>query len=223
MESDFRGSKWDYYDKLGIVSALKVSGSVLDFGGGSGILAYQLRKLGYDAEVFELGKALAEISEGLFGLKTHHDLERLIATRKAAFDVIFAHHVLEHIDDLSLVFNCFSKLLADNGLIIVFVPNHGADQWKGFPGATLDSAHVCAFDLKFFNSNMNRFGFNCVTFSSPYAFRSTGQAGNVTQEGRGPELAMIAWKAGNPPPIALERWPYALPDLEDSVRAQAGC
>lgn len=223
VQQGFRGTKWDYYDKLSLLHAVKPGGRALDFGGGSGIITRQLRDLGYDAELFEICAGLREISVGVLGLNTFSDIGALLAQRPGAYDVIHLHHVLEHIDDLPAVFRVFDQLLKPDGLLAFFVPNHGARIWAGAGAATLDSAHVNAFEASFFARNIERFGFKCVAFSTPYAFADEGILGKDTYGALGNELAVLAWKKDQPTPAQLARVPYQLPDLRNSARAQLGC
>lgn len=218
----FRGTKWDYYDKLSLLQAVKPSGRVLDYGGGSGIITWQLRDLGYDAELLEICTGLREISVDLLGLNTFVDVEELLVQRRGAYDMVLLHHVLEHLDDLPAVFRVLDQLLKPDGLLVLFAPNHAARVYAGVGAATLDSAHVCAFDAAFFARNMERFGVRCVTFSTPYAFSDDGALGQDTYGARGKELAVFAWRIDQPTPVPLARVPHQMPDLRDSVRAQLG-
>jgi len=220
----FRESHWDYYDKLSMITAVRpLKGRLLDFGGGSGLLARECKQLGFDAEVFELCTQLRGISNALLGLVTHNDLNTLLSTNEKDFDVVILHHVLEHIDDLPSAFQGFNRLLRDDGLFVLFVPNRLGKRYRGDPAATLDSVHVSAFDAEFFKNNMHRFGLDCVTFTTPYAFRASGTYAEETRCALGTELAVFAWKTGSPTPEPLKQWPYSLPDLGDSWRAQGYC
>jgi 2-polyprenyl-3-methyl-5-hydroxy-6-metoxy-1,4-benzoquinol methylase len=221
-KTKLRETKWDYYDKLSLIQAVKPSGRVLDFGGGSGIIAYQLAELGYDAELFDISIALQVISRELLGIPSYDDVCSLVSQRAAQFDIILLHHVLEHIEYLPDVFSLLDCLLKRDGLLAIFVPNYGASCWLGTPAATLDSAHVCAFDASFFHRNIDRFGFCCVTFSMPYAFAKDDEASDKTRRAFGKELAIFAWKKDQPAFEAFRKWPYNLPDLRNSIRAQCG-
>lgn len=220
----FRSTKWDYYDKLSIVRALKSRGRVLDFGGGSGIIAFQLTELGFDVEVFEVAVQLREISEGLLRIPTHGSLSDLRSPDKSgAYDVVFSHHVLEHLDRLDETLSLWKHILRKDGLIVSFVPNGGSRQHGGDLAATIDSAHICAFEASFFQRNLSRVGLKCATFSTPYAFEEGTPEAGQTKAAEGRELAFVAWHEDQPTPKELEDWPYRLPSIKHSKRAQAGC
>lgn len=55
------------------------------------------------------------------------------------FDVITLWHVFEHVDDLELIVNQFHRLLADNGRLVIAVPNYKSydaelygDKWAAY-------------------------------------------------------------------------------------------
>ncbi len=221
-KTKFRDTKWDYYDKLSLIAAVKPSGHVLDFGGGSGIIAYQLRELGYQTELFELCSELQVISRELLGISSYDNVDSLVTQRASQFGVILLHHVLEHINHLPNVFSLLNQLLKPDGLLAMFVPNRVASCYQGVATATLDSAHTCAFEASFFHENIERFGFRCVAFSMPYAF-ADDEAGEITRQSLGKELAVFAWKKNQSTFGPLRQWPYQLPDLRNSSRAQSGC
>lgn len=217
----FRGTKWDYYDKISLLQRVSASGRVLDFGGGSGVIAYQLQACGFDVDLFELSAESAAIASELLHLPVITDVERLRG--RPGYDLILLHHVLEHVSDLPAVFGLLRHLLTPTGLLWLFVPNAGAESWSDAPETVLDSAHVCAFEPAFFRQNLHRFGFDGVVYSTPYCFVESGTAAEVTRYARGRELAVTAWRSGSPVPEQFRRWPYDLPDLSGSVRAQASC
>lgn len=223
FRNKFRDSRWDYYDKLSLVTAVKAGGELLDFGGGSGIVSWQLQELGFRVTLFEINPQMKMISEDLLGLKRWSTYDALQEAEDRTFDVIFSHHVLEHLEDLRPVLATFHRLLRDDGLLALFVPNGGNRELDGNVAEVLDAAHVSAFEADFFQRNLARFGFEGRTFSMPYAFTSTGPSSEITRRAEGIELALFAWKLGQAPPRALAEWPYQLPNLEHSARAQAGC
>lgn len=223
FHNQFRGSRWDYYDKISLVTAARPGGDLLDFGGGSGIVSWQLQASGYRVTLFEINPHMKVISEDLLGLKRLSSSEALSAAADRSFDVIFSHHVLEHVEDLRPILSDFHRLLRDDGLLALFVPNGGSHTLNGDVAGVLDAAHVSAFEADFFQRNLPRFGFECRTFSTPYSFTGEGPQARTTRRAEGIELAIFAWKAGHAPPPALADWPYRLPNLEHSARAQAGC
>jgi 2-polyprenyl-3-methyl-5-hydroxy-6-metoxy-1,4-benzoquinol methylase len=221
-EENFRGTKWDYYDKISLIRSACPGGRVLDFGGGSGVIASQLRTSGYEVSLFEVSPESGEIARDLLRLDTITEPE-VLRSAGVLYDVILLHHVLEHVDDLPGLFALLNDVLAPGGMLWIFVPNGGAANWHGAPWRVLDASHICAFEPEFFGRNLTRFGFEGVTFSTPYAFDSPGPDAEATREARGNELALVAWREGALPPEPFRQWPYRLPDLRGSVRAQAGC
>jgi 2-polyprenyl-3-methyl-5-hydroxy-6-metoxy-1,4-benzoquinol methylase len=218
----FRGTKWDYYDKISLLQSVIPSGRTLDFGGGSGVIAYQLQECGFDADLFEVSEESGTIAREVLQVPTITDVETL-RTRRGEYDLILLHHVLEHVDDLRALFDLLDHVLAPGGIVWCFVPNAGATEWRDAPETVLDAAHVCAFEPEFFHRNLRTLRMDGVVFSTPYAFAGDDAAAETTRDARGRELAVAAWRINSPTPAALESWPYHLPDLRRSLRAQAGC
>lgn len=219
-EENFRNTKWDYYDKLSLITAIKSSGRLLDYGGGSGIISSQLSELGFDVTLFEVCRKMRSISVDMLNINTCNNIGRVLEQYHHSYDIVFLHHVLEHIDNLCMAFSHFDQLLKQDGLLVIFVPNAGFSPKD--PGASLDSAHCCAFDANFFKRNLPLFGLQGVTFSQPYAFDNS-ELGDRTRNAKGNELAIFAWRRICEAPCELKNWPFALPDLRHSSRAQEGC
>jgi SAM-dependent methyltransferase len=219
LEVKFRGGKWDYYDKLSLIKAVKDKGRVLDWGGAMGIMTYQLREIGYDPVVFEICTAFKPFHQDVLKLESISSFDEINKIPDRSFNIIFLHHVLEHIDNLKNAFSTFNRLLNEDGLLVCFIPNGGV----GDPANVLDAAHINSFSASYFKDNLRRFGFNGVTFSTPYAFVESGPNADKTRASLGNELALFAWKQSTETPPAFKIWPYKLPNLEGSKRAQAGC
>lgn len=217
LQQGFRGSHWDYYDKLSLIKAVKPTGSVLDFGAGSGIISWQMQQLGYKVDIFEISTSLQQISRDLLCLNHVAPSEM----PDESYDIIFTHHVLEHLSDLRGTFALFERLLRSDGLLVSFVPNAASKHLNNSAGV-LDSAHINALTAEFFRLNLQQIGFVGQCFSTPYAFLPRGEDSIITQQAIGIELALFAWKCNTAIPHELADWPFKLPTLTYSERAQAG-
>lgn len=116
---DLRVSRWSRLESGG--------GSVLEIGCGSGLMLAAFRRRGWRVLGLERNEEAAEIGRRAQGLDISGvPLEKLSAT--APFDLIVLFNVLEHIHDpVSLLKEC-TRRLAQNGRVVVVVPNFASWQ-----------------------------------------------------------------------------------------------
>jgi SAM-dependent methyltransferase len=188
--SNFKGTEKDLAPKIEILRALTTSGTVLDFGCSWGYGTYQLRVAGYQPLGYEISRPRAEFGRRHLAIRIIDDPASL-ETLSGAVDVIFSSHVLEHLPTLRGVFGLFRRLLTDDGLAMIFVPNcRGSSarelgaQW----GPLLCEKHGLALDADFLLREFARNGFRAWAFSDPYHPDEIGRA----------------FLRGAPPPVALD-------------------
>lgn len=114
--------------------ALSHSGSALDFGCGQGVMSEEVRRalpndwtlLGTDLS----DVALAQASSRWPDITFVPTLELLAS--KQQFDLVFTHHVLEHVSDLSGTLETIDQLVKPGGLLIHALPCGNADslEWN---------------------------------------------------------------------------------------------
>ena len=116
---DLRVSRWSRLESAG--------GSVLEIGCGSGLMLAAFRRRGWRVLGLERNEEAAEIGRRAHGLEISAvPLEKL--SRTAPFDLIVLFNVLEHIGDpVSLLRECTCRL-AQNGRLVVVVPNFASWQ-----------------------------------------------------------------------------------------------
>ena len=112
------------------INAILPKGAILDIGCGRGIFLSKLKKYGWapmGTELFEGANTIAEALE--IPIKTGDLKELTLGTE--VFDVVTLWHTLEHIEDLS-VLKKIHKVLKENGILVVSVPNIGSVQARIF-------------------------------------------------------------------------------------------
>jgi ubiquinone/menaquinone biosynthesis C-methylase UbiE len=104
---------------------IPAGGIILDYGCGTGVFTSVLKDIfphcsvyGCDISENAILKSKAKYPECYFFL--NNEYESLSFDRP--FDLIFSHHVLEHIDDLEIVFNFFEKVLKKEGQMFHILP-----------------------------------------------------------------------------------------------------
>ena len=100
----------------------KSSGRILDIGTGTGYFAHTMQTKGWTVEAIEKSEQARLFAKKNFNLdvKNEAGLDELSA---GSFDVITLWHVMEHLEHLDKTWEQLYELLADNGCLIVAVPN----------------------------------------------------------------------------------------------------
>jgi 2-polyprenyl-3-methyl-5-hydroxy-6-metoxy-1,4-benzoquinol methylase len=119
--------------KLKLIARYNTSGSLLDYGCGTGQFLLTAKQKGWlCAGVEPSSEARQKIHSSL----TVHESLETITTK---FDVITLWHVLEHVHDLNGTLTKLRTLLNPGGTIFIAVPNHGSpdaqhygEHWAGY-------------------------------------------------------------------------------------------
>lgn len=129
---DFQNDDYPYLEEVneGIVKQLAVNGhgaAILDVGAGGGALGEALCALGYyvcAVESNEVAASVARYKVDQVIVSDLHDLEYINAILKdKKFQYIIFADVLEHVFDPLAVLRMYLPLLADDGQIVVSLPN----------------------------------------------------------------------------------------------------
>lgn len=106
------------------------TGRLLDMGSGSGHFLSAMKNAGWDVTGMEINDKARSLSEELFGLKVIPP-GRIDALETGTYDCITLWHVLEHFHDPFFYAREIKRLLKDEGICIVALPN----------AASYDAAH----------------------------------------------------------------------------------
>lgn len=129
---------------------------IVDIGASSGILLETFAK-NFGAQVVgvEPGNAYRALAEAK-GIPMHASIEALISTKPRHFDLVTLMHVLEHLErPLQVLTQIRQELLADNGLLLIEVPNFYAHD-------SYELAHLSCFTEHTLNEIMQQAGFEPV-------------------------------------------------------------
>ncbi len=136
---------------------------LLDIGGGIGVFAHYMNIKGFDTTLIEPSATAREIAVNK-GIESFQSLEDLPALKK--YDILSLWHVLEHIEALNETLQKFYKLLKNNGLIVVAVPNlksFDAQHYGPFWAALDVPRHLWHFTPKGLNQLLEENGFTLVS------------------------------------------------------------
>lgn len=117
----------------------KPSGKILDIGCGSGFFIQLAKKKGYDTYGVELNKEAVEYARKTFSLNIQNI--DLVAANfpDNYFDIITCSQLLEHIAKPNDLLKEIHRILKDDGILMIEVPNFAGfvvkiwkDKWSGF-------------------------------------------------------------------------------------------
>ena len=143
----------------------KKSGSLLDYGSGTGAFLNEMQKAGWNCTGLEPDSGARKIANDLYGvqLKDTNDLFQL----GGVFDVITLWHVLEHVHDLHATMTQLKRLLAEKGTLLIAVPNYTSLDEKIFERywAAYDvPRHLYHFSPESMNRLVRRHGLNIQAY-----------------------------------------------------------
>lgn len=121
--------------KRRLIEKYHKSGTLLDYGCGTGAFLLHMKKAGWNVQGMEpSGKARTIGSQN--GLEIQADIDSL----SGSFDVITLWHVLEHVQDAHEVVDRLSRLLTPDGILVTAVPNRNSHDAKVY------KSHWVAYD-----------------------------------------------------------------------------
>lgn len=101
----------------------KSAGAILDIGSGLGLFLSKFKELGWEVLGTDISKDVAKYSQKVFNVKVlTGDIVKLKLPTKH-FDVITMNNVLEHIYTPRKTLQKIHKLLKNNGILVIAVPN----------------------------------------------------------------------------------------------------
>ena len=156
--------RWKYNK----IVSIKPSGRVLDIGGGNGDFAVYMASKGWDVVLQDTISEVVDrnIVENFESVK---DLHILKDSQK--FDVITLWHSLEHIHNVSELYNQINRLLSHDGILLIAVPNLSAPE-KTFYGkiwGPFDAPrHLYHFQIKSLADLCNKYKFKIIRKYSLY-------------------------------------------------------
>ena len=152
--------------KYSIISKYYQSGKLLDIGGGNGDFAVYMNKKGWDVTLqdnyINLDKSYSHIS---------HVSQLSDLPSQDKFELITLWHSLEHMHDITALFNYISNFLKKGGIMIIAVPNMLAPERKFYRNtwAAYDvPRHLYHFNLNRLTRLLNQNGYDIIQKYSIY-------------------------------------------------------
>ena len=97
-------------------------GSLLDIGTGTGYFAQTMKAKGWQVSAIEKSPQARQFSKEHFNLDVDAP-EKLATYQERTFDAITLWHVMEHLEHLNETWETLFRILKENGVLIIAVPN----------------------------------------------------------------------------------------------------
>jgi 2-polyprenyl-3-methyl-5-hydroxy-6-metoxy-1,4-benzoquinol methylase len=124
--------------KLKLINKYKSTGSILDYGCGTGEFLHHLKNQDWTINGVEPSDGARGKATNLLQKPISSSIEKL---EESQFHVITLWHVLEHIHELNEKLSSLKSLLKQDGIIFIAVPNHEA------PDAQKYGAYWAGYDV----------------------------------------------------------------------------
>ena len=177
LSNNFKNTDRNYSDFLAGLSKTVNGRKLLEFGSSWGYFLLQARKEGFDATGVEISEKRSAFGRDQFKLNIVSHLDVLISAGMK-YDAIVTFHVLEHLTSLRKIFEKFSMLLSEKGVLVIEVPFLDAAKGKD-PFEIIGAVHPLAFSKRFFEINMPREGFEVVFEDRRVVCRKTSNHGSA--------------------------------------------
>jgi 2-polyprenyl-3-methyl-5-hydroxy-6-metoxy-1,4-benzoquinol methylase len=116
---------WMLYQKRKLIETQlkRSSGTLLDYGSGTGAFVAHMQQAGWEVTGIEPDGDARKVAQKDFGVELLQE-SALSTLSPSQFDVITLWHVLEHVHDLQATMASLRRLLKPTGLLVIAVPNY---------------------------------------------------------------------------------------------------
>lgn len=128
-------------NKQKLVRSLSTQRRLLDVGCGTGYFMNHMRQQGYEVLGVEVDEGARNFGIQQFGLDVRPPAELEAGALPGQFGIISMWHVLEHVYDPKLYLQRLHELLADDGVLMIAVPNYQSLDGKKY------GSHWAAYDV----------------------------------------------------------------------------
>lgn len=150
--------------KVKLIQRLSKGKSLLDIGAGTAHFLNAAKQAGFNVQGLEPDQDAKHFAQAEFGIKLE-DLSEILEIESASKDVITMWHVLEHVYHLKKDVAEFVRVLKQDGVLIIAVPNMSswdAQHYKEFWAAYDVPRHLYHFQENTIQKLMGQFGLTCV-------------------------------------------------------------
>lgn len=154
--------KYSLFRKHALIIKFHHAGAILDIGCATGHFLNFMQQKGWKTTGIEPDEKTRAWAKAQFGLQIYPE-EQLKSFAESSFDVITLWHVLEHVSDLNSRMEQIKRLLKQEGILLIAVPNcesYDAEKYKGFWAGYDLPRHLYHFSVADIQKLTNNFGLN---------------------------------------------------------------
>jgi 2-polyprenyl-3-methyl-5-hydroxy-6-metoxy-1,4-benzoquinol methylase len=137
LSSEYKDIWFTKERDLNLILSVKTTGRILDVGCASGTLLWLAKQKGFEVKGVEVARGAARFARNILGMDVVCGQLADAHFRDGEFDVVTMIHVLEHMPDPCQVLRDTYRVLKEDGVLLVVVPNFASwsserdgDQWK---------------------------------------------------------------------------------------------
>ena len=160
----FKIRKINLKKKYNLICRYKSGNSILDIGCGTGEFLNMFKLNNWKVSGIESNKNAREIARNKNGIEVRDD-KSYNQLEDKQFDVISMWHVLEHVYDTDFQLKQIKRLLKEDGLVVIAVPNSDstdAQIYKQYWAAYDVPRHIYHFTQKSVNDLVSKFDFELI-------------------------------------------------------------
>ena len=141
-------TKW-HFPKIELIKKFKKKGKFLDIGCGLGLAVELALKEGFDVFATDISSYAVSFVKEKFKIPCYKGEIENLPFPENFFDVIYIHHVLEHVIEPIKFLEKVKKILNKNGIILIAVPNIKSIYFKIYRKKfhILHKEHLWYFDI----------------------------------------------------------------------------
>ena len=114
---------WMLKSKFNLIGRFSKQKTLLDVGCGTGYFLNFMKNKGYEVTGVEVDEVARNFGQQKFGVKILEPKIMLEGSIEDTYDTITMWHVLEHLHDPDAYFSSYKKLLNEDGILVIAVPN----------------------------------------------------------------------------------------------------
>jgi 2-polyprenyl-3-methyl-5-hydroxy-6-metoxy-1,4-benzoquinol methylase len=144
----------------------KETGKILDVGSGTGAFANEMKSGGWEVTGLEPDSGAIKVAKDLYGLELQ-ETATLFELSAGSYDAITLWHVLEHVHQLQEYIAQLKKILADDGRLIIAVPNYTCYEektYKQYWAAYDVPRHLYHFSPAAMETLINKHGLRIISY-----------------------------------------------------------
>ena len=145
---------------------------VLDYGCGSGYFAAHFKHRGWDVVGLDFNPEMVRVAQEFFGVKVLIKSGEELVIEEWKFDLIMLNQVLEHVGDPAKLLITLGKLLSQDGILFVSVPNRNFIRASKklregkLPEANYPPHHISFWSVRSLNMALSAAGFKVLQCSA---------------------------------------------------------